>query len=80
LLERLLEHYGGREAEQIYLVPAYVNLDTERDFPTRTAPANARSEQEINRVIDGVHPAREGYAQIADSIYCWLKAVTYPTP
>jgi lysophospholipase L1-like esterase len=80
LLERLMEHYGGREAEHIYLVPAYVNLDTERDFPTRPAPANARSDVEISRVIDGVHLTREGYAQIADSIYCWLKAVTYPTP
>ena len=80
LLERMMKHYGGREAEQIYVVPAYVNLDTERGFPTRTAPANARSGEEIGRVIDGVHLTREGYAQIADSIYCWLKAVTYPTP
>jgi lysophospholipase L1-like esterase len=80
LLERFIEHYGGRESEQIYLVPAFINLDTERHFPGRAAPANARNDEEITRVIDGAHPAPEGYAQIADSIYCWLKAVTYPTP
>jgi lysophospholipase L1-like esterase len=76
LLERLLEHYGNREAEHIYLVPAYVNLDTERHFPSREAPANARSRERIVRTIDGAHPSTEGYAQIADSIYCWLKATT----
>ena len=43
MLERLIEHFGGREAEHIYLVPAYINIDTERDFPTWASRTSAYS-------------------------------------
>jgi lysophospholipase L1-like esterase len=79
-LEQMIQHYAGREAEQVYLVPAFVNLDTQRHFPTWTAPADARSIDKITRVNNGTHPSTEGYSQIGDSIYCWLKAVTPVTP
>lgn len=77
-LERLVQRYSGREGEHIYLIPAYVNFDAEHHYPTRTAPANARTSEEVVRVYNGTHPSPEGYQQIADSIYCWLKAVTGP--
>ena len=41
-LERVVQQYAGREAEHIYLIPAYVNFDAERHYPTRTANANGR--------------------------------------
>jgi hypothetical protein len=87
--ERMIEHYGGRESEQIYLVPLYVNFDAVRGFPTWTAPANARSSQSMVRIYNGTHPSAPGYHQFADSIYCWLAATapssssttsTQPTP
>jgi hypothetical protein len=77
-LERVMQRYAGREAEHIYLVPVYVNFDTERHYPTRAASANARSSETVVRVNNGTHPSPEGYYQIADSIYCWIKAVIQP--
>ena len=79
-LEQMTAHYAGRENEQIYLIPSYVNLDCEHNFPTWFAPANARASEKITRVYNGTHPSEAGYAQIADSIYCWLKAVTPVEP
>ena len=79
-LERMTAHVAGREAEQIYLIPSYVNLDCEQNFPTWTAPANARATGKITRVNNGTHPSEQGYGQIADSIYCWLKSVTPVEP
>jgi lysophospholipase L1-like esterase len=75
-LERVVDHYSGRENADIYLLPVYVNFDTEHHYPTWTANANARSSESVVRVYNGTHPSPEGYQQIADSIYCWLKAVT----
>lgn len=77
--ERMIEHYRGREAEHVYLVPEYVNFDTERNYPTWKAKAHARATQEAERIYNGTHPSPEGYRQIADALYCWLKAVI-PAP
>ena len=74
VVERMLETFGGREAENIFLVPAHVNLDCANNYPKRTAPANARSEVELTRLNNGVHPAAAGYRQIGDSVYCWIKS------
>lgn len=76
VMERVVEKYGGKEAEGIFLVPAYVNLDTAHNYPTIEVPANARAEgagAKILRLNNGVHPAGPGYKQMADSIYCWMK-------
>src|SRR5262249_21211214 len=32
LVERMLEHYGNRDAERIHLVPTYLNLDCVRNY------------------------------------------------
>ena len=74
VVERMLETFGGRGSENIHLVPAHVNLDCANNYPQRTAPANARSDKEITRLNNGVHPAAAGYRQIGDSVYCWIKS------
>lgn len=73
--ERMIEKYGGREAEQIYLVPVKINLDCEHNFPTVKAPWNARTKTEGIRLSNALHPTPEGYRQIGDTIYCWMKAL-----
>lgn len=73
LVERQLEQFGGREAENIFIVPALGNLDCVNNYPARSEPANARNQQTVVRQNNSVHPSPEGYHQIADSIYCWLK-------
>jgi lysophospholipase L1-like esterase len=37
------------------------------------APVNSRSTVQVTRQNNGVHPANEGYRQIADSVWAFLK-------
>jgi len=73
LVERMLEHYGGHDADRVHLVPAYINLDCVRNYPTESVGANADNELRIVRQNNGVHPAAAGYEQIGDAVYAWLK-------
>ena len=73
VVERMTEKWGGKEIDGIFLVPSHINLDTVHNYPVSKEPANARSGETIARQINGVHPSAEGYWQIADSIYYWLK-------
>jgi lysophospholipase L1-like esterase len=73
--EMMIKHYAGAEKRNVYLVPSYVDFDVERHYPTWTAPASARATQSLVRVKNGTHPSPEGYQQMADAIYCWLKAI-----
>ena len=74
VFERMIEKYGKREAEFIYLVPVKINLDCVHNFPTQKATWNSRTTVEGFRLNNGIHPVAEGYRQIGDTIYCWLKA------
>jgi lysophospholipase L1-like esterase len=74
LIERMIEHYGGRDQENLYLVPTYLDLDAAHNFVTNSAPWNAQTSVESARVIDGIHPAAGGYRQMGDMIYAWIKA------
>ncbi len=75
VIERMLAKYGGREKENIHLIPAYVNLDTVHNYPKWPAAVNARNPEKITRLGNGWHPSDEGYGQIADSLYCWIKGL-----
>ena len=74
LVERMVERYGGRQADRVHLVPAYVNLDCLHNYPSREAPWNARTSAVGSRLRNGVHPSAEGYRQIGDTVFCWLAA------
>ena len=75
LVERFIAHYGGREREQIYLMPVYLNLDTANHYPTFNSPRSARSSESVDRVNDGTHPNEAGYQQNGDVIFCWIKSM-----
>lgn len=55
--------------KKIYLVPAAISVDSENVFETEERPVNPYSEITESVAIDAVHPAAEGYYQIADTIY-----------
>lgn len=73
VVRAMYERYGSSEDGSITLIPAFTNLDCERNYPSAAEPWNARTEQEAVRQNNGVHPNAEGYRQIGDSIFCWLK-------
>jgi lysophospholipase L1-like esterase len=58
LVQRMMERMSGREKEGIFLVPTELNIDPVDGYP----------------VDNGVHPNKEGYAQIGASFYAWVKA------
>lgn len=80
MLERMLETLGGREAENLFLVPAWLNLDPWQGFPAATVPAHARSGASVTRQSNGVHPSADGYRQIGDAVYAWLRSFDPPAP
>lgn len=73
LVERMLAAFSGREEDGIQLVPAYINLDCRRNYPTALQAIEAGGEK-ILRQNNGVHPSAAGYRQIGDSLYAWLSA------
>ncbi|HUY93452.1 MAG TPA: SGNH/GDSL hydrolase family protein [Pirellulales bacterium] len=70
LVERMMTAYGSREAERLYLVPTYINLDCRRNYPT--SAINPEAPDQSGRQNNGVHPAEAGYRQIGDTLYAWL--------
>jgi lysophospholipase L1-like esterase len=64
LVQRELEHFGGRERERIFTVPTELNLDPVDGYP----------------VNNGVHPNAAGYRQIGASIYAWIKSRLAASP
>lgn len=57
------------DEKNIYLVPAAISMDSENVFTTEERPVNPYSEITEAVAADAVHPAAEGYYQIADTIY-----------
>lgn len=74
VIEREMETYLGREDESLFMVPAFVNLDTIWGFPAQRVPPNPHSTDKVRRMSNGVHPTTPGYYQLGDSIYCWIKS------
>ena len=57
------------DEKKVYLVPAAISVDSENVFQTEERPVNPYSEITESVAVDAVHPAAEGYYQIADTIY-----------
>lgn len=66
--------YGGREAENIYIVPIHAGLDIRNNMYEQDQRANARNGKAIRRQYDNLHPARSGHHQFADAVYPFLLA------
>lgn len=80
VVERMMEHFSGREGEGIDLVPAHLNLDPVHGFPSARQAAHAHNPTEIERQNNGVHPSPAGYRQLGDALYAWLRSHFPPPP
>lgn len=73
-VKELIAKYGAETANRIYVVPTHVNLDTMNNMVrAAAAPINSRTALTSTRQSNGVHPATEGYLQIADTVWSFLK-------
>jgi lysophospholipase L1-like esterase len=71
---QLIAKYAGQEANRIYLIPSNTALDTVNNMSVAaSAPVNSRSLVSSTRQSNGVHPATQGYQQIADAVWAFLK-------
>ena len=74
-----LDHYNrallqkSKELKFI-IVPVYINIDTENNYPWQEQPLNGENPAKVQRQNNGVHPAKPGYYQMGDVLYCRLKA------
>ena len=56
-MKRQLEHFGNREAENIFIVPISVGIDPMAGYPHD----------------NGVRPTEAGYNELGAEIFGWLK-------
>ena len=70
-----MQKFSKSNPYNVQIVPVYLNLDCENNFPFVNAPVNAENKRTITRQNNGVHPSRDGYSQIGDTFFCWMKSV-----
>ena len=73
LVKTMIKRFANEKVKNVSLIPAFVGLDCENNFPMRNEKVNSRNTKTVARHSNGVHPTGAGYKQIADSFYCWLK-------
>ena len=56
------------------LVPMYLGLDSENNYPEQKQPVNEGNPKTMVLQNNGIHPAKCGYYQMGDTLYCALKA------
>lgn len=74
-VRNLITQYGGREAEGIYLIPIHTNLDTKYNMGMEEIQVNKRNAKTYSSPVanGGVHPDTNGYWQIADAYWFFIK-------
>lgn len=71
----MMNEFGGREdeANAIYLVPVNLNVSPIHGFPRGESAAHSHTTEKVERWTNGVHPSDEGYNQMGDAIWSFLK-------
>lgn len=73
--KKMYAYFAGKEAQNVYVVAAGLNVDTESNFPTTTQATNSQNATVITVQNNGVHPDTSGYKQIGDAMFAFLKAI-----
>lgn len=74
--KKLYAYFAGKEAQNVYVVAAGLNVDTENNFPTITQAINSQNANTITVQKGGVHPDASGYKQIGDAMFAFMKVVS----
>lgn len=69
-----IKYYKGKESQGIYIVGTGYGLDVENNFPIETLTVNARSTKTETTQADPYHAVKEGYQQMGDQLFCWIKS------
>lgn len=68
LVEAYITAFGNR-TDNVYVVPWYIAIHRDYDFPRVKVAESARNPIEITRVNNNVHPSVYGYLKMADMLY-----------
>lgn len=72
----IIKDYDNREAELIFVVPQYVNVDPYNDYNIEMSAISNRNTTLVSKCTDKVHPAAtSGMLKIADSYYYQIKYI-----
>lgn len=70
----LIAKYAAQEANRVYVIPSNVNLDVVNNMHRAGSTlVNSRSTVYVTRQSNAVHPAAEGYRQLGDAVWAFLK-------
>lgn len=74
-VEKLIGLYDNRESENVFVVPIHTNLDTINNMGMEEVKVNKRNKKTYLSPVSngGVHPDENGYWQIADAYWFFLK-------
>ena len=64
----ILETFGNRESENIFVCPMLAVCDTDSGFPWEISKSNIYSDKNEIHCINWVHPSEVGYKQMGDAL------------
>lgn len=74
LTKELIKEFGGKSESGIFLVPLYLVIDSEHDFPTDNSVYNSTRFAELPTYItDNTHMNKFGHYKMADLVYYTIK-------
>lgn len=73
LVNRIIDTFDNLVPSNIYVLPMGFGIDSVYGMPTNIVDVNARNAYKVVRQSDGVHPATNGYWQIGDQIFSFIK-------
>lgn len=74
LNQAMLKLFANYKDAKLSIIPTNVNLDCVNNFPMRAADISQGNPRPgYKRQCNGVHPSKEGYNQIGDTFYAWMK-------
>lgn len=73
LQQSLMDHYGQAGANNIYICPFHINVDTIWDMQITPMQTSARNTTMTGRIWNALHPADAGQWKLADTVYNFLR-------
>ncbi len=74
-LNNEMQKYFAAKHPDIIMIPLVLGLDSENNFPVKKEPASMNSKTLVRRQNNAVHPNHDGYRQMGDVYYAWLKNI-----
>lgn len=73
LNQAMAEHFAKYKDSKLFMIPVNTGLDTENNFPAYMLKVNRHNKTRVYHQVNGVHPSADGYKQMGDVYYSWIK-------